>query len=484
MFWSADGTVTDANDAFLGIIGSDRDALAAGTIKWPDLTPPEFAEADARAAQEIAERGACTPYEKELTRSDGSRVPILIGTAVFADSTDEGLCFVVDLSERKKLEQQFYRAQRMESIGTLAGGIAHDLNNVFTPIMMSVELLRETATDEESRDMLAMLQRSARHGADLVQQVLLFARGAHGTRIPVSPNYVLGDLVTVLLDTFPKSINVEFAPSRDLWTVSGDPTQLHQVFLNLCVNSRDAMPDGGRLTIAAENVVLDETYTGMHIDAAPGRYVMVSVADTGTGIPREIQDRIFEPFFTTKETGRGTGLGLSTALSIVKQHGGFVHLYSEPGGGTKFKVHLPAGAEGVIDRPLSVEPLRLPRGQDELVLIIDDEESVRKVASATLNRFGYRTLLAANGAEGVAMYAQNAREIAVVLTDMAMPVMDGPATIVALRSIDPSVRIIGSSGLSSEGGLARATGSGVKHFIPKPYTAETILKVLRQVLAE
>jgi CheY-like chemotaxis protein len=223
-------------------------------------------------------------------------------------------------------------------------------------------------------------------------------------------------------------------------------------------------------------------YADMNPESKPGDYVMVTVADTGSGIPADIRDKIFEPFFTTKEIGKGTGLGLSTTVGILRSHGAFIRVYSEMGKGTTFKVYLPANvaSKGVED--VAVVETPLPRGNGELVLVVDDEERMRTVVQDTLERFGYRVLLAANGAEAVALYAQNREQIAIVLTDMAMPVMDGPATIVALKSMNPNLKIIGSSGLPSDGDVAKAAGAGVKHFVPKPYTAETLLKILAEAL--
>ncbi|HEX3797641.1 MAG TPA: PAS domain S-box protein [Verrucomicrobiae bacterium] len=484
MFANNQGQISGANDALLNLLGYTREDLEAGRINWATLTPPEYDEVDRRGVKEMITKGACTPYEKEYFRKDGTRVPVLIGAASFEDDLNEGVCFVIDLTERKKLEQQFLRAQRMESIGTLAGGIAHDLNNVLAPILMSVAVLKDLAQTPEDINLLATLEKSAHRGADLVKQVLSFARGVKGQRIPVNLEHLIRDLIKVMEDTFPKSIDIRFKSAEKLWMVTGDPTQMHQVFLNLCVNARDAMPNGGHLSITLENVVLDETYAAMNPDSQPGPYVMVKVADTGTGIPREIRDRVFEPFFTTKDIGHGTGLGLSTTLAIVKSHNGIINLYSEIGQGTKFKVYLPADSSEVSREQVAIEQTRLPRGNNELILVVDDEAAIRQVAHGTLVRFGYRVLEAVNGAEGVALYAQHRADIAVVLTDMAMPIMDGPAMIIALRSINPLVRIIGSSGLSASGGAAEAVGAGVQHFVPKPYTAETLLKTLKKVLTD
>lgn len=393
------------------------------------------------------------------------------------------LAINTDVSERKRIERQFLRAQRMESIGTLAGGIAHDLNNVLAPILVSIELLRLDEPDPERLTVLASLEDSARRGADLVRQVLSFARGIEGKRVLTNLHHLARELKQIVRDTFPKNIELRLESAKDLWAVSADPTQLHQVMMNLCVNARDAMPERGRLTLVLRNIVVDGVYAGMNPGAKPGPHVIIEVADTGTGIPARLQERIFDPFFTTKEVGTGTGLGLATVLTIARSHGGFVNLYSEPGKGTKFKVYLPAGAPAESVERTAVEQTRLPRGDGELVLVVDDEAGIRVATQKTLERFGYRVMLAVHGAEAVACYAAHGTEIAVVLTDMAMPVMDGPATILALRAINPAVKIIGSSGHDSNGGVAKAIGAGVQHFVPKPYTAETLLKMLADVLA-
>ena len=317
-----------------------------------------------------------------------------------------------------------------------------------------------------------------------MRQVLSFARGLEGERIEVQPKHLLKDLENIIKDTFPKDIRLQFSIPNDTWTILGDPTQVHQILLNLCVNARDAMPNGGSLTIGVENCVLDEQYAAMNIQAKAGRYVMISVTDSGTGIPPDILDKIFEPFFTTKELNKGTGLGLSTVMAIVKSHGGFVNVYSEPGKGTTFKVYLPAMEISSEARKEQSEQASLPRGNGETILVVDDEASILTITSQTLQAFGYRVLTATDGADAVAIYAQHKNEIAVVLTDMMMPVMDGPATIHALMRINPAVKIIAASGLNANGGVAKASGAGVKHFLTKPYTAGTLLKTMRAILDE
>ncbi len=394
------------------------------------------------------------------------------------------LAINTDITEKKKIEAQFLRAQRMESIGTLAGGVAHDLNNILAPIMMSIDVLKEISPDPQALDILETIETSARRGADIVRQVLSFARGLEGQRIEVQPKHLLKDLLNIIKDTFPKDIRLQFSVPNDTWTILGDPTQVHQILLNLCVNARDAMPNGGALIIGVENCVLDEQYAAMNIQAKPGRYVIISVTDSGTGMPPELVDKIFEPFFTTKAPNKGTGLGLSTVMAIVKSHDGIVNVYSEPGKGTTFKVYLPALETSCDARKEQSEAANLPRGNGETILVVDDEASILTITSQTLQAFGYRVLIAANGAAAVATYAKHQGEIAVVLTDMMMPIMDGPAAIHALLQINPHVKIIAASGLNTNGHEAKVASVGIKHFLTKPYTAGTLLKSIRAILDE
>jgi len=426
--------------------------------------------------------------ELQINSIDGSMSLVASHWSLVRDKAGqprEVLIISTDITEKKNLEQRFIRAQRMESLGTLASGIAHDLNNILAPILSSIELLKIDAADiPDALDTLGTLEICAKRGADLVKQVLAFTRGVDGQRRAVNLAHLARELVQVLEETLPRSITLRFHSSPDLWTVSGDSTQLHQVFLNLCVNARDAMPLGGILELSMRNIVLDEAFGWMNVDVRPGPYVVVQVKDTGTGIPPEIQERIFEPFFTTKEIGNGTGLGLSTTLSIVKSHGGFINVYSELGNGTKFKVYLPSDLTEADASEAILKSTGLPRGDGELVLVVDDEEAIRKVVQSTLERFGYEVLLAIHGAEAVALYAQHRDRIALILTDMAMPVMDGPATIMAIRSINADAKIVASSGLTANGDVARAVGASVDYFVAKPYTAEALLNTLARALGK
>jgi len=389
---------------------------------------------------------------------------------------------MTDLTERKKLEAQYLRAQRMEGIGTLAGGIAHDLNNVLAPILMSIDLLKLDAGDDPQRlQMLDTIRASARRGAELVRQVLSFARGVEGQRVAVNLHHLVDDLAHIITETFPRRLRIVTEIPSNLWFIVGDATQLHQVLLNLAVNARDAMPEGGTLTFAADNLNVDAQYAGTSQEAKPGPYVVLAVTDTGTGMPPEVRDRIFEPFFTTKEVGKGTGLGLSTVHAIVKSHGGFMNVYSEVGQGTTFKVFLPADPTLAQDADKDTR-IEIPRGRGEYILVVDDEESIRSITQQTLEAFGYRVLTAEDGAEAVAVFAEHKNKTGLVLMDMAMPIMDGPTAIHALLRIQPEVRIIAASGLASNVSVAKAAVAGVKDFLPKPYTAEAMLKLIREVL--
>src|SRR5687768_2199668 len=437
------------------------------------------------AQRSVKEQGEWSGELHHLRR-DGSEIIVSSRWTLVRDEHGDPTSILVintDITEKKRMEAQFLRAQRMESIGTLAGGIAHDLNNVLSPILMAIDMLQLKATDETSKKWLEVLRTNAERGGNMVRQVLSFARGVEGERVALQPKHLIKEIVKILRETLPKSIEIAYRLADDLWIISADATQMHQVLMNLCVNARDAMPDGGSISIKAENVVVDDNYARMHLEAKPGRFVMVSVADTGPGMSPDIQGRIFEPFFTTKEMTKGTGLGLSTALTIVKSHGGFMNVYSELHKGSQFTLYLPA-----LDAPGAAEASALqtdlPVGHGELILVVDDEESIREITRGTLETFGYKVLTASDGTEALALYADRKNEIAVVLTDMVMPFMDGPATIRALQRMNPNIRIIAASGFATGQHGADASLEGIRIFLNKPYTAEKMLRALAEVLKD
>ncbi len=385
-----------------------------------------------------------------------------------------------DITEKKKLETQFFRSQRLENIGMLSSGIAHDLNNVLAPIMMAVPMLRERVANPELGRFLDTLEKSAQRGAELVGQILSFARGAESTSKLLHLRHLIGDVENIVRETFPKTIQFRRRIAPDLGAIRGNTTQIHQVLLNLCVNARDAMPDGGVLSITADNGRIDEAQARLHSESKPGRCVVVSVADTGTGIPPAILGSIFDPFFTTKEPGKGTGLGLATVTGILKNHHGFVEVQSDVGKGTQFNIFLPA-ADAATASAGEDKSFELPVGDGELILVVDDEVAIREIAKATLENYGYRVLTADSGAEAVALFRQNERDVKAVVLDSIMPLMDGPSTARALLEIAPSVRIVAVSGLGGEDENS-GPAAGLRAFLTKPYTAGQLLSALRKVL--
>ncbi len=387
-----------------------------------------------------------------------------------------------DITETKKLESQFLRAQRLESIGTLASGIAHDLNNILSPILMATGILRGSVSAAD-RQMVDIIEGSAERGAGIVKQVLTFARGVEGERVLLQPKHLLTEMVKVMNQTFPKNIHITTHFAQELWTVQGDATQLHQVLLNLCVNARDAMsPEGGKLKVSCENVDVDPQLASMNAGATVGPHVCFSVADTGSGMTPEVMEKIFNPFFTTKEQGKGTGLGLATVIGIVKGHKGFLALQSEVGIGTTFKFHLPANRE-IRDEVQPEESIADLTGNGELVLVVDDEAPIREVIVGTLEAHNYRCYTAEDGTDALAMYFERRGAIHLVITDLHMGEMDGIGLTRAVRKLTPEAKVIISSGHVNNENQTILAGLGVKHFLEKPYTAEKLLRCVKECLA-
>ena len=440
-------------------------------------TSPQLA--DAQAA--ILEQGEWQGELAQVTK-DGKEIIVYSRWTLVRDRAWQPKFILIvntDITQKKQLEAQFFRAQRLESIGTLASGIAHDLNNVLAPILMTAQLLEIQIHDERSQRLLPILINNAKRGAALVKQVLSFARGVEGQCSLLQVKHLILEIRQIAKETFPKSITISTDIASDLWAVSGDATQLHQVLMNLAVNARDAMPSGGTLTISAENLLLDRHSAQIHLEAKAGPYIVVTVADTGTGIPPEILERIFEPFFTTKELGKGTGLGLSTVVGIVKSHGGFVNLNSEVGEGTRFQVYLPA-VEAMA--PLEAPDSEMTVGNGELILVVDDEAAIREITKTSLEAYNYQVLTASEGTEAVALYTEHRQRISVVVTDMLMPGMDGVNTIRTLQKINPQVKLIAVSGLAPSEQVAKVKETGIDAFLSKPYTARQLLSTINQVL--
>lgn len=395
-----------------------------------------------------------------------------------------------DITEKKQLEAQFLRTQRLENLGILASGIAHDLNNILTPILTSTQLLplRLGNVDEQSLQLLKMQQNSAKRGAELIKQILSFAQGVEGKHFPLQLRHLLREIEQLVKSTFPKSIAVQtYIPSTITSIIVADPTQIHQVLMNLCVNARDAMPNGGTLRLEADNFFVDEHYAQMNPEAKVGSYIVITVSDTGCGIPQELLKRIFEPFFTTKEFTKGTGLGLSTIMGILKNHGGFINVESQVGLGSNFKVYLPVSDQIVTEETYKSE---IPQGNGELILIVDDEDSIRATNKATLESYNYKVITANDGIEAVSLYAQDPNEISLVLMDIEMPSMDGIRAIQVLCKLNPAIKIVAMSGLVSnrdrlQRGFAdrlKEIGACVPAFLSKPYTIKELLETVQFVL--
>jgi PAS domain S-box-containing protein len=388
-----------------------------------------------------------------------------------------------DVTEQRRIEAQFLRTQRMESIGTLAGGIAHDLNNVLTPILVASQMLQSQNLSGDNAEMLRTIEKSAIHGAGLVKQVLLFARGSEGERIPVQLRHLISEMTRLLRETLPKSIELRTRIEADLSLVMGDVTQLNQVLMNFAINARDAMPSGGQIEISARNLFADENFAKQHPGLRAGPHVCISVQDSGTGIPPEVMERIFDPFFTTKPPGKGTGLGLSTVLGIVKGHGGIVQVRSELGKGACFEVYLPA-LESANDGPKADDSRPpVPHGHGEGVLVIDDEEVIRNVFLSILRRSGYRVFDAVDGRAGVELYAVHRDHIALVIVDMLMPGMDGLAVIRELRKINSKVKIIVISGMLENDQFTPDGEFGDVELVRKPVMSEVLLGKVSEAMA-
>ncbi len=424
----------------------------------------------------------------ELRMHNRNRSPLIMESRQTLIRDEAGrpkarLCINSDITSRKQLEEQFLRAQRMENIGLLAAGIAHDLNNMLAPILLAAPMLRDHVSDSGALGLLTTLEKSAERGANLVRQILAFAHGATGEHRLLQVKHLLRDISAVIAGTFPKSIRLEDYIPSDLWPIMGHPTQVHQVLMNLTVNARDAMPNGGTLRLRAENRVLDQAAASAIEGARAGLFLVLFVEDTGTGIPPEVLARMWEPFFTTKETGKGTGLGLSTVRGIIENHNGFIQVTTAPGRGSSFQVFLPA-AEGTATDRLSTPSRPLPAGKGELILVVDDERHIRDMTMTMLTRAGYRVILAADGAEAATVFAQRAAEIRLVITDLHMPNLDGAMLGRALRRINPAARLLVVSGMSSALGNRPAfePREFADAFLHKPFKPEALLSKVHELL--
>ena len=482
------GTIEWVNSAFTKITGYSSEEAIGNTprILSSGCHPPEFYQ----DMWSTLLKGEVWNGELKNRRKDGTVYDEQMTITPVRDSAGEIAHYIaikLDVSDRHELEAKLLRSQRMESIGMLAGGVAHDLNNILAPILMGVEVLRSDAiTKDEKEEFLNTIVTSCERGAGIIRQVLTFARGAEGERVIVQIRHQVKDIVKMARETFPKDIQITMDVASDLWTVLGDPTQLHQVLLNFSVNARDAMPLGGKIDIIGENIELTKPRGYQSFEIPPGNYVRIEVRDSGTGMPKEVLEHIFEPFFTTKEQGKGTGLGLPTVLGIVKSHGGLVEFQSTPGKGTGAIAWLPASE--VQDNVEPITDSAPPTGHGETILLVDDEPEIRQITQTILEKANYQVMTAEDGAAAVAVFAGHQDEVVLVLTDIMMPVMDGVALTHALQRIDPQVHIVGSTGFAGDGArgdrMEELRQLGVKTVLQKPYTRRQLLNTLAAELKE
>lgn len=419
-------------------------------------------------------------------RKDGSVIPVeTVSRPLVYENREARLVIASDISEKKQLQERFLRAQRLESLGMLAAGIAHDLNNVLAPIVMAVPILQQRVTDPRDQRLLAALEHSGERGAGLVKQILGFAHGIGGEPRLVQVKHLLRDMGHIVRETFPRSIVLEEEIPTDLWPVTANPTQIHQVLLNLCVNARDAMPDGGTLRLLGQNCLMDAITARQVEGVAPGRWLKISVEDTGCGMTPDVKARMFEPFFTTKGEGKGTGLGLPTVLGIVKSHHGAIELETRPGEGTKFRIYLPVAA--AVSAAPAVAPTAAQDGHGECILVVDDDAAIRDICASVLIQHGYRVLTAGDGSEATDVFARHAGEVKVVITDIDMPVMDGMMLARVLLKMNPDLRVAVATGLEkTAAGTSRLRGLteiGVRKMLNKPFTVEELLTAVKDLLA-
>jgi PAS domain S-box-containing protein len=476
-----DGRLMRCNRAMQELLGYSDEEFQG--MKFTEFTHPDEVQESLKFFRQLIEgKTERQQVERRLLSKGGHLVRVRITVSLVRGAQNDpqyAITMVEDVTEKRKLEERFLRTQRLENIGTLASGISHDLNNILAPMLMAAGLLKDKLTEPRDQAFVTMIEHGAQRGAAIIRQLLTFSRGVEGEKGNVQIRHLMSEMVDIIRETFPRNIEVDCQAPADLWAVKANATQLHQVLMNLCVNARDAMPKGGRLSLTAENADVTAEQAKSNPQAKPGRYVKVTVADTGEGIPKENVDRIFEPFFTTKGVGQGTGLGLSTVLGIVKNHGGFLTVQSKPSKGSRFEVYLPVAADpqAVSAEASATEPF----GHGELVLLVDDEAPVREALQHLLESHKYRVLSAGDGAQALRTFIQH-REVQLVLTDMMMPTLDGLQLIRLLRILEPKLRVVAMSGLDSDFSREELEALGVREVVAKPFDGNKLLQSVRREL--
>ncbi len=452
------------------ILGYEPAEFRGSLQAWLERIHPADRASVVEAYQRNLRTGDLSSFDYRLRTKDGDWKWIhSVAQVVERGPAGEPLRMMgthADITERKELEGQLLHRQRLEAVGTLASGVAHDLNNVLSPVLMASSILREKLTDASDRELMAMLDDGGRRGAAIVRQLLDFSRNLAENRVPVDPRQIIQEVAQLVRSTFPKEIQLTLTLTEVSGVIEAEPNQLHQVLVNLCVNARDAMDGRGTITLGLDR--LEALPAG---GRAPEPHLVLSVADTGPGVPVEIRDKIFDPFFTTKPMGKGTGLGLATVHGIIKAHQGFVRLGTAPGGGALFQVFLPARDRTPVvtaPRPPASSPTK---ANAPTVLVVDDEPSVRLASVLYLQRMGCRVIEAASGQEAIDLIRQQPEAKGIVITDFSMPGMDGPTLVPHLRKIKPGWSIIGVSGLDQSVRLPELRRLGFAEVLAKPYEA-------------
>jgi len=480
-----DGKVIDANDAFLALLGFTKEDVAAGSMRWDALTPPEYREAHRLAVEQLLSTGVAPLWEKQFVRKDGSRVPVLIGVATLTGMSGEteAVSFVVDITERKKLEQQLRQAQKVEAIGQLAGGIAHDFNNLLGIIIGYSEIFEERlGLGDPLRPKAEQIKKAGRRAASLTRQLLAFSRQQALEPKVLDLNAVIADTLKMLRRLIDENVELVAVPEPALGRVSADQGQIEQIIMNLTVNARDAMPHGGKLTISTGNAEMDDAFVRRNPGAVPGSYVVLSVSDTGCGMDHETQAHIFEPFFTTKGEGKGTGLGLATVYGVVKQSGGYISVESEPGKGSTFRIYLPR-----IEEPVAATSCVDGGGEKaygcETVLLVEDAHALRELARELLEAGGYTVLEAANGADAISLAEKHPGPIHLLLSDVVMPGMNGPELAGKIIGGRPDTKVLYMSGYTGDALPVRELLNSGAALLHKPFTGLSLATKVREVLA-
>ena len=475
------------------LTGYDVDEFNSRKMKWSDIVVKEDLETATKIFVQALKTDKSYVREYRIKSKSGKphwiqeRGQIVCDNSGRIESIDGVFFNITDRKQAEKeksnLQAQLQQAQKMEAIGTLAGGIAHDFNNILQAISGYTEILlmgKEESDPDHAK--LTIIEKAALRASDLTKRLLIFARKVEIKLRPVDLNDEITQVYKLLNRIIPKMVTIELQLSNNLKVINADPLQLEQIILNIGINARDAMPDGGKLIVETKNVILDELYCKTHLGSTPGEYVLLTVSDTGHGMEKEILEHIFEPFFTTKESGKGTGLGMAMVYSIVKSHGGYITCYSEPSQGTAFKIYFPVLKHGELELGKEQREDEKIIGGSETILIVDDEETILNFGHEILERYGYAIIKAGSGEEAIELYKAEKKNIDLVILDMGMPGMGGHQCLRQLFQIDPQVKIIISSGYPATGKVRETLESGAAGFIGKPFQVRDVLKIIRKVL--